>query len=199
MQWELNFLKSLQGMRTPFLDELMKGITFLGDKGWFWIAVAVVMLFFKKTREMGLAALVAMVIGLVLGNGVMKNVVGRARPSWIDETVKLIIENPHDFSFPSGHTQASFAAAVAFWAYMKKWGGAWTLAGVASVVLAALIAFSRMYLFVHFPTDILAGLALGILFAYISCPIAHWLLRKAKKMMKQKTRGKSGKSSAKGV
>jgi len=126
-------------------------------------------------------------------------VVGRARPSWIDETVKLIIENPHDFSFPSGHTQASFAAAVAFWAYMKKWGGAWTLAGVASVVLAALIAFSRMYLFVHFPTDILAGLALGILFAYISCPIAHWLLRKAKKMMKQKTRGKSGKSSAKGV
>ena len=103
---------------------------------------------------MGLSVLVSIVIGAVIGNLILKNLIARERPCWIDSQVVLLIENPKDFSFPSGHTMVSFEGAVSILMKNRRWG-------IAALALACLIAFSRLYLFVHFPTDILFGAALG--------------------------------------
>ena len=110
---------------------------------------------------------VALLMMLVFGNGILKHIFMRERPCWIDTGVMLLIENPHDYSFPSGHTFSSIAAATVILLRNKK-------AGIAAMILAVLIAFSRMYLFVHFPTDILASLFLGVLTACV----AHWLVKR---------------------
>lgn len=134
----------------------MVGITTLGDAGILWIIIAIILLFMKKTRKCGGLMLISIALGAVIGNVILKNVIARSRPCWIDPNIPLLIPNPHDFSFPSGHTLASFEAAIMIFLHNKKWGSL-------SLVLAALIAFSRMYLFVHFPTDILGGIVLAII------------------------------------
>ena len=152
-----------------FLDAVMPAITFLGNGGWFWIAVAAVMLLFKKTRKTGLMMGVALICGLLVGNMFLKPVVGRIRPYEVtDKTIELLIKTPHDFSFPSGHTLASFEAAVVLFIRERKY------IGIPAMVLAALIAFSRMYLYVHYPTDILGGIVIGSAFALFGV----WLVNK---------------------
>lgn len=107
---------------------------------------------------MGIAVLVSLILGLIIGNLGIKNLVRRARPSWIDPGVALLIPNPADYSFMSGHTLASFESAVSIFLYDKRWG-------ILALCLAFLIAFSRLYHFVHFPTDVLAGAILGTVIA----------------------------------
>ena len=109
---------------------------------------------------MGAAVLLSLAAGGLIGNVVLKNLVMRDRPCWIDESVRLLIQNPKDFSFPSGHTLASFETAVSIFLYNRKWG-------VPVIVLASVIALSRLYLFVHFPTDVFAGIAIGSIVAII--------------------------------
>ena len=162
-----------------FLDAVMPAITFLGNGGWFWIAIAAVMLIFKKTRKTGLMMGVALICGLLVGNMFLKPVVGRIRPYEYNEAIQLLIKTPHDYSFPSGHTLASFEGAVVLLLREKKY------IGIPAVVLAALIAFSRMYLYVHYPTDIPAGTLLAVAFAFFGV----WLVNKlwdhfAKKLKK---------------
>ena len=164
MNWEFDFLYLLQELHSPVLDKIMVAITTLGDAGLIWIALAVVLMFTKKYRKCGVTMAVALVIMLVVGNGVLKNIFMRERPCWIDTSIALLIENPHDYSFPSGHTYSSIAAARVILLRSKK-------AGIAAMVMAVLIAFSRMYLFVHFPTDILASLFLGL----VTAVAAHFL------------------------
>lgn len=144
-----------------FLDKLMILITHMGTKGIFWISVGVLLLLFKKTRICGLTVLVALLLSLLIGNIALKNIVARPRPCWIDTTINMLISVPKDYSFPSGHTFASFAAATSIFLYYKK-------AGAAALVLAFLIGFSRLYLFVHFPTDVLCGAIFGVAAAYIA-------------------------------
>ena len=167
MEWEFNILYSLQGLHSPVLDKIMVAITTLGDAGLIWIALAVVLMFTKKYRKCGVTMAVALIIMLVVGNGVLKNIFMRERPCWIDTSIALLIENPHDYSFPSGHTYSSIAAATVILLRSKK-------AGIAAMVMAVLIAFSRMYLFVHFPTDILASLFLGL----VTAVAAHFLIER---------------------
>ena len=157
---EFEILYAINNLHNPVLDKIMIGITSLGNAGIFWIAVAIFLICIKKTRKCGILMLISMAFGLILGNGVLKNLVTRERPCWIDENIPLLIPNPHDYSFPSGHTLASFEAAVMIFLHNKKWG-------IISLVVAILIAFSRMYLFVHFPTDILGGAALGTLISIL--------------------------------
>ncbi|MBE5938952.1 MAG: phosphatase PAP2 family protein [Lachnospiraceae bacterium] len=145
------------------MDALMVFITTLGDGGILWIAIAVVLLFFKKTRKCGIAMGIALVLGLIFGNGIIKNVVGRIRPfqyvlEHSGEVINLLIEKPGEYSFPSGHTQSSFAAATVIFINNKKWG-------IPALIMAALIGFSRLYVFVHYPTDILAGAFFGVVWA----------------------------------
>ena len=92
---------------------------------------------------------------MLIGNVALKNWVARPRPCWLDPNVPLLIDLPKDYSFPSGHTLASVIAAAALTRANRKFG--WI-----AMPLAALIAFSRLYLFVHFPSDVLASVALGL-------------------------------------
>lgn len=151
---DFKILYMINGLHNEILDRIMIIITNLGDAGIVWILLAIVLLFMKKTRKCGILMIISMGIGVILGNVILKNLIARPRPCWIDESIKLLIEKPKDYSFPSGHTLASFEAAVMIYLNNKK-------AGIISIFIACLIAFSRMYLFVHFPTDILGGAILG--------------------------------------
>lgn len=181
-QFELSVLDWIsEHLSCGFLDAVMPAITFLGDGGWFWIAIAVIMLLFKKTRKTGLMMGVALLCGLLVGNLFLKPVVARVRPYDVNTAVQLLIEKPHDFSFPSGHTLASFEAAVVLFAREKKY------IGIPALVLASLVAFSRMYLYVHYPTDILGGILLGTAFAFFGIWLVNKLWNYFKTKKKQKT------------
>ena len=160
----------------PVLDVLMPLITLLGDAGIFWIAIAVVLLCTKKYRKIGLGMAIAMAIGLLVCNVTLKPLVMRPRPydyqaDVFQKIIPLLVEKQHDFSFPSGHTIASFEAATVIAINNKKWG-------IAALVLAVLIAFSRMYLYLHYPTDVLASVVLGIAFAYLGNRLAGYIMNR---------------------
>ena len=147
-------------LHTGILDSIMIFLTQLGDKGIIWIVLAVALLFSSKTRKCGIFMLVSMGLGLLIGNGIIKNLVARPRPYWIDESITLLIPGLTDYSFPSGHTLASFEAAIMIFLFNKKWG-------IPAIILSVLIGISRMYLFVHFPSDVLAGAVLGTIISLI--------------------------------
>ena len=119
MQWDDQFLLFLQeNVRNDVLTPIMKFITHLGDKGILWILIAVLLCCFKKTRPIGIMAGIALAMSVIINNAILKNLVARPRP-YLPETVggqglKLLIEEQGDWSFPSGHSGASFAAAVVF-------------------------------------------------------------------------------------
>ena len=165
----------------PFLDAVMPVITVLGDAGIFWIALAAVFLLIPKHRKMGLSMGVALIMGVVICNMILKPVVGRIRPydyqlEFFQKTIPLLIERQHDFSFPSGHTIASFEAAVAMLICNKK-------LGIPAMILAVLIAFSRMYLYVHYPTDVIASVILGTGLAFLGVFLVNkgWALWETRK------------------
>ena len=154
----------------PFLDAVMPVITLLGDAGIFWIAIAVVLLFFPKTRKIGLGMGAALILGLLVCNLTLKPLIARPRPydyqlTHFGVTIQLLIEAQHDFSFPSGHTIASFEACTVLMLGNKK-------LGIPATLLAILIAFSRLYLYVHYPTDVITSIVLGTVFGIIGWALA---------------------------
>ena len=157
---ELQFLYALQELHHPILDKIMICITTLGNGGVFWICLGLVLAIVARTRKCGICMLLSMALTFVLGNLILKNVVARPRPFTIATEIVLKIPQPGEYSFPSGHTMNSFTAATTLFLFYKK-------PGILALILAVLIAFSRMYLFVHYPTDILAGMILGIVDALL--------------------------------
>lgn len=156
----------------PALDAIMPVITALGDAGIFWMLVAAALLLNKKTRRVGVGMGIAMLTGLLLCNATLKPLCQRPRPydyqyDVFGKLIPLIIERQHDFSFPSGHTIASFEAAGVIALNNKKWG-------IGALVLACLIAFSRLYLYVHYPSDVLVSIVLGLTLALLG----NWLSRR---------------------
>lgn len=154
--------------RCGFLDRFVPLVTRLGDGGWFWILVAVILLIPRKTRKFGIAMAIAMILDLLLCNITLKPLVGRVRPYDIRSGIDLLIGAPHDYSFPSGHTAISFAGAGALY-YMKA-KGKW-----AALALAAVIGLSRLYLYVHFPTDVLCGAILGLFCGFVGAAVTKKL------------------------
>lgn len=140
-------------------DAVFPAVTYLGESGLFWILLALLLIVLGKKngwRRTGCLMLAAMLLGLLIGEVTIKNLVCRPRPfQLISNDIQLLIPPPSGWSFPSGHSCASFAAATAVFLKDKRWGAG-------ALVLAALIAFSRVFLFVHYPTDVLAGAALGV-------------------------------------
>ncbi len=167
------FLLFLQeNIRAGWLTPIMKVITRLGDKGLFWILLSLVLLMIPKTRKIGLAGICALCFSVLFTNIILKHAFMRVRPYEVVEGLKLLIERQTDTSFPSGHTSASFAAAVAYFKTAPKKYSVWGL------VLAALIGFSRLYLGVHYPTDVLAGMLIGILSGVLGVMLAAKLGKK---------------------
>lgn len=163
-QMDLSVLLWIQeNLRMDFLTPFWKAVTFLGNGGWFWIVLGIGFLCFKRTRRVGITLLAALVIGALVTNVALKNLVARTRPYDYSEVIKALLPPQSDFSFPSGHTCASFAAA---YVCLKMLPGGW---GIGTMILAGLIAFSRLYLGVHFPTDILGGLLIGLAAGWLAC------------------------------
>ena len=154
-----------------FLDITMPIITRLSDIGILWIFLAVLFLCFKKTRKAGLTMGIALIIGLLIGNITLKPLVARVRPYDFDPSIVLLIPKESEFSFPSGHTLASFGAAFGLFFCNKKWG-------TAAIVLAVLVGFSRLYLMVHYPLDVICGALLGTAFAYLAYKISSYIVEK---------------------
>lgn len=160
-------LQIQQHLRTDLLTPFMKGVTFLGNGGWFWILCAVVLLAIPRTRKTGYAAVLSLIFGVIVTNLLLKNIVARPRPFAEIEALIPLIAKPTDFSFPSGHTTASFAVALVMLRMLPK------KIGIPAVVLAALVAFSRLYLGVHYPTDVLVGFVVAL----VGSSLAVWGVR----------------------
>ncbi len=143
-------------LRNPVCDLFFKCITHLGDAGIFWILLTVVLLCFRQTRRAGIYSACALIGSLVVNNLILKNLAGRIRPYEVVEGLQCIVAPAVDASFPSGHTGASFASAVSIF---RQLPGKYA---VFLIVLASLIAFSRLYVGIHYPTDVLGGLVTGI-------------------------------------
>lgn len=158
-------------VRQDWMTPFWKVITFLGDGGWFWIALSIALLIPKKTRYIGIGALLSLAIGALITNVTLKPLIARTRPYEVVEGLTRLIEKQSDRSFPSGHTCASFAVALVYYRYMPP------KYGVSLVLLAACVAFSRLYLGVHYPTDIIGGILAGALASFVAC----WLINKLKK------------------
>ena len=170
ISFDLPILDWIQAnLQSGFMDTFMPFITKFGDHGTFWMIVAALLFLFPKTRKTGLGMAIAMMIGLLVCNVTLKPLVGRIRPydlqAELGVTIQLLGERMHDFSFPSGHTIASFEAAVVMLKNSKKMG-------IPAMILAVLISFSRLYLYVHYPTDVIASVILGTLFALIGNALA---------------------------
>ena len=156
----LDFIQ--ENIRNGFLDPIMKYVSYFGAHGIGWIVLGLALLIPRKTRAAAATALCALALGFILGDLVIKPLVCRVRPYDAYEayhvyamSFTLNAGTEHSYSFPSGHATCAFASAVAYFKLNKK-------VGIALTVFAALIAFSRLYNYVHFPTDVLAGMALGI-------------------------------------
>ena len=171
-QWDFSVLDAIASCRNPVLDAFFSAVTHLGDTGIVWIVLAVVLLCIRKTRPLGVCMALALIFDLLLCNMLLKPLVGRIRPYELRE-VALLIKAPHDASFPSGHAAVSFAAAGVLALRRSK-------LAIPALILASLIAFSRLYLYVHFPTDVIGGILVGLLCAALGCFFGSRLLNRIK-------------------
>lgn len=169
---ELQILDALQTIHNPVLDTLMCAITRLGDAGIFWILLCIVLLIVPKTRKSGIILMAALLVDLVVCNGILKPLVHRIRPFDVKTGIELLVKRPTDYSFPSGHTAASFASVMALYLAGEK--KIW----IPALILAVLIAFSRLYLYVHYPTDVLGGMVVGL----AAGALGYWLVKKVEEL-----------------
>lgn len=184
---EIQILHWFETLHNPITNPIFYVITTLGNAGWFWIVLAVLMLTVlpKKYKKAGLTMAIALILSLIFCNGIMKHLWARPRAFWVVgqnfvvgnefENLYGIFNSIHDYSFPSGHSSASFAAAVSIFMRRKKEGSA-------ALVLAALIAFSRLYFTVHYPTDVLVGTITGALYGVAAYFIVKALMNKVPKL-----------------
>ncbi len=168
---ELQILHAIQGMHTDWLDTIMIALSTIGNVGIVWIVLSVILAIIPKTRRCGLTMMCSMALSFVVGNLLLKNIIARARPCSVDTSVSLLIPFPSEYSFPSGHTLNGFTAAVTLFLFYKK-------PGIIAIIIASLIAFSRMYLFVHYPTDILGGIVIGIIDACVVVFFTRYSIKK---------------------
>ena len=184
---EIQILHWFETLHNPITNPIFYVITTLGNAGWFCIVLAVLMLTVlpKKYKKAGLTMAIALILSLIFCNGIMKHLWARPRAFWVVgqnfvvgnefENLYGIFNSIHDYSFPSGHSSASFAAAVSIFMWRKKEGSA-------ALVLAALIAFSRLYFTVHYPTDVLVGTITGALYGVAAYFIVKALMNKVPKL-----------------
>lgn len=166
-----NILDFIQAnLHNSILDKIFPLISMIGDVGAVWIAIAIVFLFIPKYRMYGIMIVLAVLLTALTGEVVLKPLIERVRPCNFNTLVPMLISRPTDYSFPSGHTSASFAATIIIWKTNRKFG-------TFAALLAFFIAFSRLYLYVHYPTDILAGMTLGLLCGAAAIGVIHFIYK----------------------
>ena len=149
-------------LQCPFMDDFVKALSKIaGNYGHLWVVLGIVLLIFRKTRKAGFSVLLSYALVYLTGQLGLKDLIARERPCSIDTAVQLIVSRPSSYSCPSTHTAWAFAAATAVFMHKKSWG-------LLLCIPAAVIGFSRLYLFVHFPTDVLLGAVLGILMGVLA-------------------------------
>lgn len=159
--WDASVITAIyENVHSAFLTMFFRIVTLLGEGGIFWIAVALILLFFKKTRRSGICIGASLLIGVIVGNGIIKNVVARPRPYDAIAGIESVVSHLSDYSFPSGHSLCCFEAATALAMNRTKWA-------IPAYVGAVLVAVSRLFLFVHYPTDVICGALLGVLFGVL--------------------------------
>lgn len=159
-------------VRNPVLNPVLIVITTLGNAGIVWVLLSIGLMIPRRTRRTGLTALLALLVSLLINNVLLKNLVGRVRPYDLLEGLKPLIGRQWDPSFPSGHTGSSFAAAWVLYRELPK------KFGVPALILAGLIGLSRLYVGVHYPTDVLFGVISGI--------GSGWIARKIMETVRQR-------------
>lgn len=177
LTFDMKVYQFAEQLRGPVFDKIMVFFTHMGDGGYFWIALSVVLLLFKKTRKYGLAMAGALAAASLLNSIVLKSLFDRPRPYIMDisnwqrvATDGWMYEMPFEslkeksVSFPSGHTASSFAAAIGVFYIDKK-------KGIVPLIVAALIGFSRIYIHVHYPSDVVGGVITGVVFGLLACVV----------------------------
>jgi len=174
-QFEASIILWIQENLRGALDGLWLFITHLGDDGILWIILGIVLLFWKKTRPIGFTMLISLLFDYLIINVTLKDLIARPRPFVVNEAITPLITDVSPYrSFPSGHSGGSFAAMFALYKWVPK------KVGIPALILAALVALSRLYVGVHYPTDIIAGCIIGFM-----CSVwAYYLVRF---VMKKKT------------
>ena len=161
---ELGILYWINALHSPVLDRVMVAVfnNLVGSKGEIWIILGIVLLLIPKTRKTGVCVLSAYIIAYYVGDGILKDLIARPRPCMVDESVSLLVSRPSSFSCPSVHSMLAFASAASvFWFHKKT--------GIVTLIFAALIGLSRMYFFVHYPSDVLFGALLGFAIGTAVC------------------------------
>lgn len=162
-----------ENIRGPVGNVFWQFITHLGDEGYLWIAMGVVLLFFKKTRPIGFTVLVSLLLDFLTINVVLKELVARPRPFVVNELIEPLVGGVSPYrSFPSGHSGGSFAAMFALYRWVPK------KIGIPALFLASLVALSRLYVGVHYPTDILAGFVIGFVCSALAYAIVKMVMNK---------------------
>ena len=174
MPFEFAFLDWLYQFRNPVMNTISIFFDYAGAHGEIWIAFTLLLLLFRRTRKAGFAMAVALVLYMAAGHFFLKPLFARPRPCDVNTAITILVKRPHGHSFPSGHTASAFAAAFALWLQNRK-------LGVPALVLAAFIAFTRLYLYVHFPTDVLGGLVLGLALGFFASWLVDSLANNSKK------------------
>ncbi|MBR6102882.1 MAG: phosphatase PAP2 family protein [Ruminococcus sp.] len=170
-EFDLSVLHSLETIRNEVLTFILRVFTHLADAGIFWILLCAAMLIYPKTRKIGFYAAVALALQAILGEAILKHIVCRERPYYYEPWIDTIINRPITYSFPSGHTSSSAAVALSVFIQNRKMGAP-------LIVIALLVAFSRVYFMVHYPTDVICGIILGCLCAVITFFILGYILKK---------------------
>ena len=162
---DFSILYAIQSIRCAWLDTFKLIVTKVaGNNGELWIVLGIILLAFRKTRRTGIVILMSYILTYLIGQCGLKELIARPRPCHIDKTVKLLIKCPESYSCPSTHSAWAFAGATSVFMYHKK-------CGIFVAVISCIIAFSRMYMFVHFPTDVAFGAIIGIL-----CGLLAWFV-----------------------
>ena len=154
-------------IRCGALDGVMRLLSTLGNAGAIWIVTALALLFFRRTRRFGAACGLALLLGFVVTNLALKNIIPRIRPYDVMTSLNILVKPERSFSFPSGHATSSLAAGVALFLTLPR------RYGVPALLLGVLIALSRMYVGVHYPTDVLCGAAIGVAAALAAVRVAR--------------------------
>ena len=154
--WIQNFI------RNDVFDVIIHFYTYLGEDVIIWIVLGLILLIPKKYRKTGIMVLGALVVMLVVNNIVLKNLIARPRPCWTYPEMVQLVHNPSSYSFPSGHTTSAFAVAFTVFSQHKR-------LGKLIIVMASVMAFTRLYVFVHFPTDIYGGILVAMAITTFVC------------------------------